>query len=102
MTIACSDHIGGLDLTPMLLTLSEDDDLMFKPSIETGHGLAAIQTGQSLIYTPFCKSDDGDAAAAAVYDDNQALGLCLSLGFSCGMESRKHQLNISSTFDNLG
>ena len=95
MTVACSDDGGGLDLEPILLTLSEDDQ-MFKPSTHSGHGLAALKTGQSLIYTPFCKSDH------AGFDDKEAGQLCLSLGFDCGMESRKPRLNISSTFDNLG
>ena len=45
---------------------------------------------------------DAAAAVSIRYEDQKANGLCKSLDFSCGMESRNHKLNISSTFDNLG
>ncbi len=93
LAIACSSDYNGLDLRPILLDLNPPEQL-FRPS--WGQGLAAIKTGQSQIYTPFCKSDQKG------FDDKEARGLCKSLGFPCGMEARQHQLNISSTFDNLG
>ena len=105
MTIACSDDLTALDLQLVLLTLDPAEQ-MFHPS--GSHGLVGLQTGQRKpTYTPFCKgssrSSTSKAAAAEVdFHDRKALGLCQSRGFSCGMESREHQLNISSTFDNLG
>ena len=96
LTIACSESSGGLDLSPVLLTLKADSQT-FEDSSKSGHGLVALQTGQSLTsYTPFCKSKQN------LYQDMEANRLCKSLEFSCGMESRSHRLNISSNFDNLG
>ena len=96
----------------MLTRKPAEQDQMFGDSTKSGQGLVALQTGQTLTYTPFCKSKqqrapvDAAAAAAATdsigYEDQKANGLCKSLDFSCGMESRNHKLNISSTFDNLG
>ena len=107
LTIACSESPSGLNLSPLLLTRKAEQDQMFGDSTKSGQGLVALQTGQTLTYTPFCKSKQQrgptDAAAVSIrYEDQKANGLCKSLDFSCGMESRNHKLNISSTFDNLG
>ena len=94
LTIACSDDLSSLDLKVVLLTLNPSEQ-MFNQNEK--HGLVGLQTGQRKpTYTPFCKGSEKG------FEDQKALGLCQSLGFSCGMESRQHQLNISSTFDNLG
>ena len=109
LTIACSESPSGLNLSPLLLTRKPaEQDQMFGDSTKSGQGLVALQTGQTLTYTPFCKSKQQrapavDAATDSIgYEDQKANGLCKSLDFSCGMESRNHKLNISSTFDNLG
>ena len=103
LTIACSDELSALDLQLVLLTLDSTEQ-MFHPA--GSHGLVGLQTGQRKpTYTPFCKGRRAsgiDDSKVAHFDDRKAWGLCQSLGFSCGMESREHQLNISSTFDNLG
>ena len=94
LTIACSDDLSSLELKLVLLTLDQSEQ-MFNQN--ENHGLVGLQTGQRKpTYTPFCKGSESG------FEDRKALGLCQSLGFSCGMESRHHQLNISSTFDNLG
>ena len=71
-------------------------DQMLEDSTKSGQGLVALQTGQTLTYTPFCKNKQ------IGYEDQEANGLCKSLDFSCGMESRNRLLNISSNLDNLG
>jgi hypothetical protein len=97
LTIACSQTSSGLELTPILLSLGKD--LILQPSA-SNNGIAAIKTGQSLTYTPFCKKPN---KVATIFEDEKANGLCKSMGFPCGIEARRTQrLNISSTFDNLG